>query len=146
MCDQSIAERDTDKSFDVFFPEGGGGSFRGNGVTFRGRHYGTNARPLSSVAYLGVELTYSAWAAAIGAPGLVGLAKTERRLSAVAFGFEHARKVVGDARSQVGVVNGQRNLESSLEVAVRRLAAPARVGNPSRHAMNRDGCRTPSRT
>ena len=46
----------------------------------------------------------------------------------------------GDARSQVGVVNGQRNLESSLEVAVRRLAAPARVGNPSRHAMNRDGC------
>ena len=98
MCDQSIAERDVDKTFDVFFPEGGGGSFPGNGVTFRGRHYGTNAHPASSRAYLGVELTYSTRAAAVGTAGLVSLAKTQRRLRAIAFGLEHACKIVGDAR------------------------------------------------
>ena len=98
MCDQSIAERDVDKTFDVFFPEGGGGSFPGNGVTFRGRHYGTNAYPASSGTYSGVELAYSPGAAAIGAAGLVGLAKTQRRLRTIAFGLEHACKIVGDAR------------------------------------------------
>src|SRR2546429_8961533 len=130
VCDQSIAERDTDKSFDVFFPEGGGGSFRWNGVTFRGRHYGTNAYPASSGTYSGVELAYSPGAAAIGAAGLVGLAKTPRRLRAVAFGFEHARKIVGDARAQVRVVNRRRDLESSLEVAGGRPPGAPRRGEP----------------
>src|SRR5207245_6464532 len=114
-------------------------------VTFRGRHYGTNAQGVSSPTYSSFEFTYSAGAPAIGAPGLVSLAKTQRRLRAIAFGLEHARKIVGDPRPQVGVIHGQRDLESPLEVAVRRVAPAGHVGNPSRHAVNRDGCQRVAR-
>src|SRR6267143_4139611 len=117
-----------------------GGSFTKNDVTFRGRHYGTIAHPMSSPAYSGVELAYTGGPAPIGAAGLVGLAKTERGLCTVAFGLQHAREIVGDAGAQVGVFDRHRDLEGPLEVAVRRRAPTARVGDPSCHAVHRDGC------
>src|SRR6202022_3436924 len=113
-----------------------GGSFAKNDATFRGRHYGTNAQDMSSAAYSGVELTYSARPAAIGPPGFVGLPKTERGLNAVAFGFESPRKIVGNTGSQVRVLDGHRDLERALEVPVRRLPPATRMGSPPGHPVH----------
>src|SRR6202022_2113500 len=113
-----------------------GGSFAENDATCRGRHYGTNAHDVSSAAYSGVELTYSARPAAFGPAGFVGLPKTERGLDAVTFGFESPGKIVGNPGSQVRVLDGHRDLERALEVPVRRLPPAARMGSSPGHPVH----------
>src|ERR1700730_3550477 len=113
-----------------------GGSFMKNDTTFRGRHCGTFAYQLSSTAYSGVEFTYRVQPRPVATAGLIRLPKTQCRLRAVAFGFEGAGKIVGDAGAQVRAVDGEGDLEGPLDMAGRGLPPPARMGDPSGNPMD----------
>src|SRR6202165_3227619 len=113
-----------------------GGSFLKNDTTFRGRHCGTFAHPLSSTAYLGVELAYCAQPGPFTSAGLIRLPKTQCRLRVIAFGFEGAGEIVGDAGAQVRAIDGDGDLEGPLEMAVRGLPPAARMGDASGHPVD----------
>src|ERR1700687_3093553 len=109
-----------------------------NDATFRGRHYRTYLHPLSSAAYSCVQLAYRGRARLVGATGFVCLAKTQRGLCRIPFGFEHACEVIGNSGAECGVFDRVRHLEGAREMPVGSVTPAARVGDPSGHPVNGD--------
>src|SRR6202162_3507876 len=109
-----------------------------NDATFRGRHYRTSLHRLSSAAYSCVQLAYCARPRLVGATGFVCLAKTERGLRRIPFGFKHACEVIGNSSAEVGVFDGVRHLEGAREMPVGSVPPAARVRDPSRHPVYGD--------